>query len=178
MKKLVSVAAVGLLVGALTLSAFGFGLLGSASADTGDSDYSGTLEFSTSPDARAASELYDAGPSFVQCEQVVTNVSCEAIDVSTVLNRVERGEIVYARTIYKGITDDVVDRGVPLFRRDELVCVDASKASGCQAAGTATPTIIRGESSYVTYLRLETRTLHGKTVYFRAAGEIPLKWAD
>lgn len=176
MTKSVTVAAIALLAAAISVSAFGFGFLGSASADPGD--YSGKLEFSTDPDARAASLLYDAGPSFVQCDHAMTSISCSAVDQSTVQSRVERGETVYARTIYKGITEDVVNQGVPLFRRNELVCVDAKLASGCVPAGSTTPVIHRGASLFVTYLPLETRTLDGKTMYFRAAGEVPLKWAD
>lgn len=178
MKKMLPVVATGLLVAALTLTAFGVGLLGSASAQAGDGTFSGHLDVSTTPDplARAAGELHDAGPGFVRC--ALETKGCVPAEPTAVRSLVEEGQRVYARTIYQGITDDVIDRGVPLFTQDELVCANASAVTGCERAGDVTPTIRRSESLYVTYLPLETRVVGGKTIWFRAAGEIPLKWAE
>jgi hypothetical protein len=169
------VAAAGLLAAALTLTAFGVGLLGSGSAQAGEG---GHVQLSATPDplAHAAGALENAGPRFVRC--ALETKACVPVDRSAVRSLVDQGERVYARTIYQGITDDVIQRGVPLFTRDELVCADASSITGCKRAGDVTPTIRRGQPLYVTYLPLETRVVDGKTIWFRAAGEIPLKWTN
>jgi hypothetical protein len=173
-KKMLPVVAAGLLVAALTLAAFGVGLLGSASAQDGPGHASGRVELSATPDplARAAGALEDAGPAFVRCAK-----GCVPVDPSAVRSLVDQGERVYARTVYQNI-GDAIERGVPLFTRDELVCADASNVTGCKLVGDVTPTVRRGQSLYVTYLPLETRVVDGKTIWFRAAGEIPLKWAN
>jgi hypothetical protein len=175
MKKMLAVVATGLLVAALTLTAFGVGLFGSGSAQAGEG---GRVQLSATPDplAHAAGALENAGPRFVRC--ALETKACVPVEPSAVRSLVDQGERVYARTVYQGITDDVIARGIPLFTRDELVCADASNVTGCKRAGDVTPTIRRGQPLYVTYLPLETRVVDGKTIWFRAAGEIPLKWTD
>jgi hypothetical protein len=123
------------------------------SAEEGSSQISGRLDAEEAAETDRAAALADAGPNSVRCDGVGSPVTCTQVPDSEAIAAVKDGVQLYGRTVYWGISRDMIDRQEPLFASNELVCEDAGSdgTMTCSRVDEVQPTIQVGETLFVTY---------------------------
>jgi hypothetical protein len=137
----------------------------------GSVSFFGQANAATRAEVRRAAEMANAGPASVRCEGAGT-IYCAPIPDHAVVAALQSGEIVYQRTVYRSITDDVTDSRAPIFGADELVCDDGGGSGEltCKRVDDVHPTIPANEIIFVTYKPYKA-TFEGKTPVMRALSE-------
>lgn len=129
----------------------------------GSLSFMGKLTPTKNAEALEAAAREAAGPRVVQCQPSRGRISCTPIADDAVRPALNRGEEVYYRAYYRGISAETIIKRTPLLEASELVC-DEGLPLTCDRADTVAPVIEAGETILITYRLFHTQRLDDGTV--------------